>query len=264
MGFRKQDRSLLAHWLKQQKQEIRKKDEALETGKLWFGRARLAAKEGKQQLAQEAHKRASEAKQAHDKAVRQLESIAMELDTLRGSVTRTEPIDSGAAARAEQIQQNFSAIGIDSGEAELNELANRSGAERALGRLRQSLNGPKDNSGDALEAFDDDRADISSSIPRLSELMERDPSLESAATKSSKPADTEVVADSSETSERQTEADVAAVDKSAGDAGADISSSYRDSGVAQEASSEASGSEAPGSETSNDDFAFEQLGPKSE
>jgi hypothetical protein len=144
MGFRKQDRSLLAHWLKRQKQVMREKEEALEEGKTWFKRAKLAHEKGERELAHKAHQRAADAKRKHDKALRELERIAMELETLRSSASDSPVSDSGAAARAEQITQNFERMGIDTDMAALESLAERADADQALSNLRNRLGGQGD------------------------------------------------------------------------------------------------------------------------
>jgi hypothetical protein len=152
MGFRKQDRSLLAHWLKRQKQVMREKEEALEEGKMWFKRAKLAHDKGERELAQKAHERAAEAKRKHDKSLRELESIAMELETLRSSASDSTATDSGAAARAEQITENFERMGIDTDMAALENMAERADADQALSNLRNRLGGEGDRAEDVADS----------------------------------------------------------------------------------------------------------------
>lgn len=130
---------MMTYWLLREKEAAKKRKQAMDDGKKWFRRARLAAQEGRTELAREAKLRALQAKDAYDNAVRALELIEMEKDVLRRQQAGLE-IDRSGLERAEQIKRNFEAIGIDTTAAELDSLAERTDSDIAFARLRQNAN----------------------------------------------------------------------------------------------------------------------------
>jgi hypothetical protein len=76
----------------------------------------------------------------------------MELETLRSSASDSAATDSGAAARAEQITENFERMGIDTDMAALESMAERADADQALSNLRNRLGGEGERAEDVVDS----------------------------------------------------------------------------------------------------------------
>ncbi len=140
------DRALLAHWIKQEKEAERARDEALEEGSRWFRRARLARDAGDEELAARAREKVSEARQKHDEAIRRLNEAKSERDALRSG--RVHEVGDAELARSSQIKENFRELGIDPTEAEIDDVASEVAAGDALARLRARMGADTVHSGD--------------------------------------------------------------------------------------------------------------------
>lgn len=143
------DREILAFWLKQKREAERTLDETLEEGRTWFRRAKLAAEEGRNDLAAQARDRAMRARDRHRAAELRIQEADVEIARLKEDAAGTGP--SPAAIRAQQIRENFEAMGVDIAAAELDELGESVQAEDALRALRERMNKDSDPTGDGSE-----------------------------------------------------------------------------------------------------------------
>lgn len=148
-------RSMLAYWIKQHKDAERERDEALADGKKWFRRAKLAAQKGEAAMADEARRRALEAKERHDKAKLRIEVIEMERDVLKSGQKAPDASFKEAMRRSQHAAEEFKKLGIDPGFAFVEDLGEEVETESALDRLRGRMQA--DQEPDELVDGDDDR-----------------------------------------------------------------------------------------------------------
>lgn len=140
------DRELLAHWLRQKREAERELEETLENGQTWFRRAKLAAEQGRDDLAVQARDRALAARDAHRAAEKRLQEAEVEIARIKGD--GTTPESTAALLRAQQIRENFEAMGVDVAAGEFEELSDAVEAEDALRALRERMKDETNPQGD--------------------------------------------------------------------------------------------------------------------
>lgn len=122
----------------EEKMHRKRFEDAKERVELWQPRLELAESRGRSELAAEARRRLTEARQDYGAARHQLERIQMEKSVLRKEANR--PDDRTAAEmRDEQALDAFRSMGADPETWEINQVAKEQTADDALAALKARM-----------------------------------------------------------------------------------------------------------------------------
>ena len=128
--------AMMVYWVKQQKLLEQKRDKALEDGKVWFKRAKLAMNAGKMDMAAEAKQEAMNARMRYEMAVEMLADVQEEKRALQMDTWKP---DTAGLQRAHHLMDQFKELGIDPEMAQLEDAYKDVGATDALDALRARM-----------------------------------------------------------------------------------------------------------------------------
>jgi molecular chaperone GrpE (heat shock protein) len=132
---------LLTFFITQRRKLERERDAALDEGKKWFRRIKVAEQAGQPELAEAARAKFVEARQAHDEVARKLDVLAMERDVMLSTTPRVDAEYEAIRRRTIHAMEEFRKIGIDPQFAGLDVSAVEAEADEALVRLRGRMEG---------------------------------------------------------------------------------------------------------------------------
>lgn len=131
---------LLSYWVKEQKLAERDKEQALEDGKTWLRRARLAMQKGEEELASLASEQAFAARERFRKAEARLFVIEHEKELLKAGARDFSSVYREASRKVEHMKGEFEKLGIHLEFAALEFPVDRDLSEReVLQRLRTRM-----------------------------------------------------------------------------------------------------------------------------
>lgn len=135
------NKALLTFFIAERRKLERRRDEALEEGKKWFRRIKVAENAGQAELAEAARAKFDEARQAHAEHVHKLEVLAMEREVMLSTTPRTDPEYEAIKRRTLHAMEEFRKMGIEPQFARVEIDAVEAEAEDALARLRGRMEG---------------------------------------------------------------------------------------------------------------------------
>lgn len=143
------DRELMAYWVRERNTAQREVEEARQQADLWLRRVELARGAARGDMADEAERRALDARHRWDAAEARLQEALLQIEAVRRQAR--QPSDDGLRRAAATMEQ-FRAMGVDPARAEFDALEREARAEAFIARVREEGTAHReDEAADALQ-----------------------------------------------------------------------------------------------------------------